>query len=320
MLCHRHRCRKLRERADINWALRKLPRQLRPHVLTVGSCCSGLGVEKLAIAYLYGELQQHVRHSFACDVDPASKHFFSRNHPEVERFYDDICAADFMEEAGEVNLFVAGFPCQPFSINGKNEGHADRRGQIVDYILQYLQAFPPDAFLLENVPGLMQRHGHCFEWLLKKLVSIKDSAGQKIFNVEWELLNSRDFGVPQNRSRLYIAGWRKTSRSVLPTPPLTIVFDEGRKYLKGGHLKLPPSGQRRLTDAYARISKRGVDPACTPLVIDLGIETHSGLAICPCLTSDRAATADQAATADRNSQAWWQENESWTEEPAVKIV
>ena len=68
MLCHRHRCRKLRERADINWALRKLPRQLRPHVLTVGSCCSGLGVEKLAIAYLYGELQQHVHGTWKTQV------------------------------------------------------------------------------------------------------------------------------------------------------------------------------------------------------------------------------------------------------------
>lgn len=98
------------------------------------------------------------------------------------------------------NLLLAGFPCQPFSYAGKRKGFGDTRGTLFFEVERLLAAYKPKAFLLENVRGLYTHDkGRTFATIMDKLHNL----GYGTYDL---LLNSSDFGVPQNRVRLYILG------------------------------------------------------------------------------------------------------------------
>lgn len=98
------------------------------------------------------------------------------------------------------DLLLAGFPCQPFSYAGKRQGFGDTRGTLFFEVERILSMYKPKAFLLENVRGLYTHDdGRTFETILNKLHEL----GYGTYDL---LLNSSDFGVPQNRIRLYILG------------------------------------------------------------------------------------------------------------------
>jgi DNA (cytosine-5)-methyltransferase 1 len=108
------------------------------------------------------------------------------------------------DELPDFDVLVAGFPCQSFSIAGRKLGFEDTRGTMFFEIAKILRAKKPKAFLLENVKNL-QRHdkGKTLETILNVLRNELD------YNVFYETLNARNFGVPQNRERIFIVGFRK---------------------------------------------------------------------------------------------------------------
>ncbi len=98
------------------------------------------------------------------------------------------------------DVLLAGFPCQPFSNAGKRRGLDDTRGTLFFEIMRFLLAKKPRGFLLENVPGLLTHDkGKTFSIMLSHL---KECG----YFVNYKLLNAKDFGVAQNRERLYIVG------------------------------------------------------------------------------------------------------------------
>ena len=98
------------------------------------------------------------------------------------------------------DLLLGGFPCQPFSYAGKRKGFGDTRGTLFFEIERILSKYQPKAFLLENVRGLYSHdRGRTFETIINKLHKL----GYGTYDL---LLNSSDYGVPQNRVRLYILG------------------------------------------------------------------------------------------------------------------
>lgn len=100
------------------------------------------------------------------------------------------------------DFLLAGFPCQPFSYAGKRQGFGDTRGTLFFEIERILSLYQPKAFLLENVRGLYTHDsGRTFGTIINKLHEL----GYGTYDL---LLNSSDFGVPQNRVRLYILGIR----------------------------------------------------------------------------------------------------------------
>jgi len=110
------------------------------------------------------------------------------------------------------DLLVGGFPCQAFSIAGKREGFHDTRGTLFFEIARILRDKRPRCFLLENVKGLLSHDsGKTFQTILKVLTDIG-------YRVEWQVLNSKNFGVPQNRERVFIVGYprREGRRQVFP--------------------------------------------------------------------------------------------------------
>ena len=103
-----------------------VPKPLKFVLLTIGSVCSGLNVEKFALAFLLGGGYQLVDEVFACDTNVHAKAHALANFPRLTHFFDDCCSKEFHNEAPAVDVFCAGFPCQPFSTEGKGLGIKER--------------------------------------------------------------------------------------------------------------------------------------------------------------------------------------------------
>lgn len=100
----------------------------------------------------------------------------------------------------DFDLLVGGFPCQAFSIAGKRAGFDDTRGTLFFDIARILKEKQPRHLVLENVKGLLSHDsGRTFTTIIGVLTDLG-------YLVEWQVLNSKDFGVPQNRERVYIVG------------------------------------------------------------------------------------------------------------------
>lgn len=126
---------------------------------------------------------------------------------------------------GTVDVICGGFPCQAFSIAGKRLGFAETRGTLFFEIARFAKEIKPQYLFLENVKGLLNHDGgNTFRTILSTL----DELG---YDAEWQVLNSKNFGVPQNRERVFIIGHsrRRGRREVFPirrsceTPSIKIV-------------------------------------------------------------------------------------------------
>lgn len=100
----------------------------------------------------------------------------------------------------DFDLFVGGFPCQAFSIAGKRGGFEDTRGTLIYDVLRIVKEKHPKLVLLENVKGLLSHDGgRTFKTIITSLAELG-------YAVEWQVLNAKNFGVPQNRERVFIIG------------------------------------------------------------------------------------------------------------------
>lgn len=111
-----------------------------------------------------------------------------------------------------IDCITSGFPCQSFSIAGRRGGFDDTRGTLFFEVARFANILKPKYLFLENVKGLLNHDkGRTFRTILNTL----DELG---YNAEWQLLNSKDFGVPQNRERVFIIGHIRggSGRQVFP--------------------------------------------------------------------------------------------------------
>lgn len=105
-----------------------------------------------------------------------------------------------------IDIICGGFPCQAFSVAGKRGGFDDTRGTLFFDIARFAKQIKPRLLLLENVKGLLSHDkGNTFGTILNTL----DELG---YDCEWQVLNSKDFGVPQNRERVFIVGHLRGER------------------------------------------------------------------------------------------------------------
>ena len=149
-----------------------------------------------------------------CEVDTyADKNYRLLFDTEGEWFCNDARTIE-TERMPDFDLLCAGFPCQAFSIAGKREGFADARGTLFFEIARLVADKRPAYFILENVPGLLSHDkGRTFHTILSTLSELG-------YGVEWKVLNSKDFGVPQSRKRVYLVGYldRRCAGKILPFP------------------------------------------------------------------------------------------------------
>ena len=218
--------------------------------------------------------------------------------------YADAAKKGEAAKAPEVDIYTAGFPCQPWSSEGKRRGFEDPSGQgrVFFHIATYIKERRPKAFLLENVAALTSKtHEKAFGEMLGTL-----RASGRYF-ASWRKLNCADFGLPQNRIRVYIVGVRRDvvpaaegSTTGFPWPkkrdlaPVPL-----RRFLCGGHVlsssKLRPgSGRwRNLKKVRKIIANRKGNALAEPWAVDL--DSGRGDPTCmlgrvPCLTRTRAAS------------------------------
>lgn len=149
-----------------------------------------------------------------CEADAyADRNYRALFETEGEWFCDD---ATRIETRGmpDFDLLCAGFPCQAFSIAGKRRGFEDARGTLFFEVARLAAEKRPSYLLLENVPGLLSHDkGRTFYTILSTLLKLG-------YHVEWKVLNSKDFGVPQSRKRVYIVGYLdgRCAGKILPFP------------------------------------------------------------------------------------------------------
>jgi DNA (cytosine-5)-methyltransferase 1 len=249
--------------------------------LVVGTDCSGLeapiqALDNIGIVY---------QHAFSSDTDADCRKTISTNFKPVH-IYNDVRTRD-NNSAPDVDVYVAGFPCQPFSTAGKGEGFEDTQGRgfIFWNILDYIKKKKPRVFILENVRGLIEmQNGKLYETIMRLL------NGLKIYNVYDDVLNTIDHGIPQNRERWYCVGILKEhdDRSFafpLPlTPPLIGKFlqDDGN---------VDPAVPPFVQTVKDHVKGLGRDPDTTDIIVDCDfspplkgsfMENYS-----PCITRSR---------------------------------
>ncbi len=133
------------------------------------------------------------------DIEQEAIDLYEYNFPNIKN-YGDITKID-ETKFPDFDLFTGGFPCQPFSTVGKMLGELDTRGTLFNDIIRICEYKRPKYILLENVKGLLgKKHRPTFD----KIISELNRIGYK--NVQYAILNSKDYGVPQNRERLWIFG------------------------------------------------------------------------------------------------------------------
>lgn len=145
---------------------------------------------------------------FACDIDADCRKAYKENYG-IEP-HADITAVK-AEDVPDVDVLFAGFPCQPFSIIGQQNGFADARGTLFFELARIIEAKMPKAFVLENVRQLVT---HNQGKTLKRILEILKGLG---YQVDYKILNALNFGLPQKRERVLIVGFYEGAQFAWPT-------------------------------------------------------------------------------------------------------
>jgi len=151
------------------------------------------------------------------EIDKFAIKLYELNHKNVKNF-GDIRHIN-PDKIPNFDLFTGGFPCQTFSSIGKGEGELDPRGTLFNEIIRICEAKKPTFILLENVKGLTTNsHRPTFDKIISELKRIN-------YNVQWKILNTKDYGIPQNRERVWIFATKKEI-------PLGWTFEPEKEILK----------------------------------------------------------------------------------------
>ncbi|HGI4822190.1 TPA: DNA cytosine methyltransferase [Streptococcus agalactiae] len=138
-----------------------------------------------------------------CEINKFARASYKVIHDtegEIELHDITRVSDEFIRGIGSVDVICGGFPCQAFSIAGNRRGFEDTRGTLFFEIARFASILRPKYLFLENVKGLLNHEGGAtFETIIRTL----DELG---YNVEWQIFNSKNFGVPQNRERVFIIG------------------------------------------------------------------------------------------------------------------
>ena len=138
-----------------------------------------------------------------CEIDKYAKQAYEAMYDTGGELYFDDARKIVPEQLPDFDLLVGGFPCQSFSIAGARKGFDDTRGTLFFEIARIAAVKKPKYLFLENVPGLLNHDsGKTFETILRTL----DELG---YDVCWQVLNSKNFGVPQSRNRVFIIGYNR---------------------------------------------------------------------------------------------------------------
>jgi len=179
--------------------------------IKIPTVCSGIGSPEQALK----ELDISHKISFACEIDKYARQTYLANFTPNE-MYTDLTAEEWDKSEQYSDLFIGGIPCQAFSLAGKRLGELDKRGLLFYDFYRYVKNQQPKVFIIENVKGLLSdNNGVTFQnWCallgqsMNTHLNMFNHDDSLLYNLHFKVLNSKDFGVPQNRERVFLIGIR----------------------------------------------------------------------------------------------------------------
>ena len=198
------------------------------NMLRIGTDCSGIEAPIEAIKKISSKYKINFKHMFSSEIDKFAIKYIKENH-DPDFLFNDIKNRN-IDDVPNIDIYVAGFPCQPCSHIGKREGFEHpTQGTMFHEILRIIEHKKTRVVFLENVPGLVTHDkGQTLAIILDELTNL----GYKCHTT---ILNSSDFRVPQNRQRFYLVGFLDDVDFSFPEPP-------GQKVNIGDYLESNVSG------------------------------------------------------------------------------
>jgi len=192
----------------IDWRTKQF--QYPERTIRIGTSFSGIG----AIEHALKRLGLKTEILFAGDIDANCKKAYLANYGISEnRWHNDIHEFDATPYKGQVDLFVGGAPCQAFSLRGKHGGFEDTRGTLFREFARVVIECQPKVFIFENVRGMLY-HDDGKTWDVIKQ-TFEDDCGYQVY---YQVLNSKDYGIPQGRDRIYCIGFKTETEFKYPAP------------------------------------------------------------------------------------------------------
>jgi len=225
--------------------------------IRLGTLFSGIG----AIEYAFKRLNLKTKIQFACDIDKHVKQSYFANYEiSEENWFEDVKELDGKKFKNKIDLLVGGSPCQSFSMVGKRRGFEDTRGTLFYEFARIVKESQPNVFIFENVKGLINHDsGNTFETIKATF----DELGYKYF---YQVMNSKDYGIPQHRERIFVIGFKnkKTDFTFPESIPLEYKMQDfledyidSKYYLKEKGIKFVTSSfnkQKRYTQINGEIA------------------------------------------------------------------
>lgn len=211
----------------------------------IGTMFSGIG----AIEYALKRLQLKTEILFASDIDNFVKQsYFANYNIQENQWYNDVKNIDGSKYNGKLDLLVGGSPCQSFSMVGKRKGFEDTRGTLFYEFARVVKESQPNVFIFENVKGLLNHDsGNTFETIKATF----DELGYKYF---YQVLNSKNYGMPQHRERIFVIGFKDRNTEFSFPEPIQLEhrmqdfledYTESKYYLKEKGIKFVTSSKNR---------------------------------------------------------------------------
>lgn len=248
--------------------------------VNVGSLFSGIGGIDLGFEQAGFEI------AWANDFDAAACKTYRNNFPSTILIEDDVrninpCALS------DIDVLVAGFPCQPFSVMGYRRGFNDPRGNLFFEIARFIDVKRPKVVFLENVKNLMEHDNG------KTFLVIYNTLAQFNYSVKYKVINATDVNIPQNRARIFIVAFRDIEdcdKFSFPqyTPLEATIDDVINRSIKHDDIYYYGSESRYFKELNAKI----VDKSGIYRIDDSGIATRKW-EICPTLKANMGTYHDR---------------------------
>lgn len=213
--------------------------------IKIATLFSGIG----AIEYAFKRLKLNTEIVFASDIDKFAKESYFNNYDiDESRWYDDVHDVNGKKYKGKIDLLVGGSPCQSFSMVGKRKGLKDTRGTLFYEFARIVKESQPKVFIFENVKGLINHDkGNTFE-------TIKATFNELGYKYFYQVLNAKNYGMPQHRERIFVIGFKDNSIEFEFPEPIDLEYKmqdfledytDSKYYLKEKGVKFVTSSKNR---------------------------------------------------------------------------
>jgi DNA-cytosine methyltransferase len=249
-------------------------------ILRVGTDCSGVEAPLVA---LQAFKQYQIQHIFSSEINQTNINFIN-HHFKPKIMYGDITQRDH-RLVPPVDLYVAGFPCQSFSnLNRKHALGLDdpTKGTILYHCIKTIEATQPKYFVLENVRAILWHdHHQTFPRVCQLLASLTN------YQIKYKVLNTKDYGVPQSRNRIYWVGVHRSTgiNFEFPEPvymrPITEFLEPNPEIIR-----LTPKRQQQLDRFFEAFPRHNRQSNYTIALYNTSLSWYRPMyGVVPCITT-----------------------------------